>query len=281
MKQGVSRKTEEFSDQLFAKSRLIPAVVQEAGTNQVLMLAYMNQESLNRTFETGYTWFWSRSRQELWNKGGQSGHLQRVIRITADCDWDTLLVEVEQTGPACHTGNHSCFFRPLWEEEIRSALRERGNISEGGKAEETVGKIEMVQSAAIAKSVETTRSATIAGSVETGKPANALMDSMEALYQVALERRKFPQEGSYTCYLFEQGLDKILKKCGEECSEIIIAAKNGENQQTADEICDLLYHLTILMVEQDISLDQIQEILRRRAQKIGNRKQQRQSDHQS
>lgn len=249
MKQGTRRNTEEFSDQLFAKSRLIPAVVQEAGTNQVLMLAYMNQESLNRTFETGYTWFWSRSRQELWNKGGQSGHLQRVVKISADCDWDTLLVEVEQTGPACHTGSHSCFFRPLWEEEIRSALRESGNISEGGTA--------------------------------AGKPANALMDSMEALYQVALERRKFPQEGSYTCYLFEQGLDKILKKCGEECSEIIIAAKNGENQQTADEICDLLYHLTILMVEQDISLDQIQEILSRRAQKIGNRKQQRQSDHES
>lgn len=101
----------------FQKSELIPAIVQESGTNQVLMLAYMNQESLRKTFETGYTWFWSRSRQELWNKGATSGHLQKVVGLWADCDNDTLLVTVEQTGPACHTGAHSCFFKRLWEEE--------------------------------------------------------------------------------------------------------------------------------------------------------------------
>jgi len=101
----------------FQKSELIPAIVQESGTNQVLMLAYMNQESLRKTFETGYTWFWSRSRQELWNKGATSGHLQKVVDLWADCDDDTLLITVEQTGPACHTGAHSCFFKRLWEEE--------------------------------------------------------------------------------------------------------------------------------------------------------------------
>ena len=99
----------------FCKSPLIPAIVQETGTGEVLMLAYMNEESLQKTLETGYTWFYSRSRQKLWNKGETSGHVQRVLRVTADCDNDTLLVEVEQTGPACHTGHKSCFFQALWE----------------------------------------------------------------------------------------------------------------------------------------------------------------------
>lgn len=103
-----------FTDQFFKKSQLIPAIVQEAGTKEVLMLAYMNQESLKLTLQTGYTWFWSRSRQELWNKGATSGHLQKVISIHGDCDDDTLLVEVEQMGAACHTGSHSCFFNTIW-----------------------------------------------------------------------------------------------------------------------------------------------------------------------
>ncbi len=100
-------------EQYFAKSPLIPCIVQEKSTGQVLMLAYMNRESLQKTLETGYTWFWSRSRQELWNKGATSGHLQKVLSLTADCDNDTLLALVEQTGPACHTGSHSCFFNPV------------------------------------------------------------------------------------------------------------------------------------------------------------------------
>ncbi|WP_308752319.1 phosphoribosyl-AMP cyclohydrolase [uncultured Anaerotruncus sp.] len=102
-------------DVYFQKSELIPAIVQEAGTGEVLMLAYMNRESLQRTFETGYTWFWSRSRRELWNKGATSGHLQKVVDLRADCDDDTLLVTVEQAGSACHTGAHSCFFKEIWE----------------------------------------------------------------------------------------------------------------------------------------------------------------------
>lgn len=106
---------EENLDIYFKKGELIPCIVQEAGTGEVLMLAYMNRESLRRTLESGYTWFYSRSRQELWNKGATSGHLQRVVKLMGDCDCDTLLAVVEQTGPACHTGSHSCFFRPLGE----------------------------------------------------------------------------------------------------------------------------------------------------------------------
>ncbi len=105
-----------FLDSYFQKGGLIPAIVQEKATGQVLMLAYMNRESFQKTLETGFTWFWSRSRQELWNKGATSGHVQRVVSIHGDCDRDTLLIQVEQTGPACHTGSHSCFFRPIVEE---------------------------------------------------------------------------------------------------------------------------------------------------------------------
>lgn len=101
-------------DQLFLKAPLIPAIIQEKGTGKVLMLAYMNRKSLEKTLETGFTWFYSRSRQELWNKGATSGHLQKVFHIAADCDLDTLLVEVEQTGAACHTGNRTCFFNDVW-----------------------------------------------------------------------------------------------------------------------------------------------------------------------
>lgn len=109
-------KTPENLDCYFQKAELIPAIVQEQGTGEVLMLAYMNRESLRRTFETGYTWFWSRSRQELWNKGATSGHLQKVVDLRADCDDDTLLITVVQSGPACHTGAHSCFFKKVWGE---------------------------------------------------------------------------------------------------------------------------------------------------------------------
>ena len=111
--------TEQNLERFFAKGELIPAIVVEESTKEVLMLAYMNRESLAKTLETGYTWFYSRSRQELWNKGATSGHLQKVKKIVADCDDDTLLVMVEQTGPACHTGSHSCFFKPLWENGVR------------------------------------------------------------------------------------------------------------------------------------------------------------------
>ena len=191
----------------FKKSELLPAIVQEKDTGEVLMLAYMNRESLKKTFETGYTWFYSRSRQELWNKGATSGHVQKVVDIKGDCDEDTLLITVIQTGAACHTG------------------------------------------------------------------------ALEGLYQVVQERKGEKREGSYTCYLFEQGLDKILKKCGEECSEVIIAAKNGKNEDTANEICDLIYHLLVMMVESGIPLEDVEKILAERRQKIGNLKKFHVSDH--
>lgn len=110
-------KLKTFLEVFFQKADLVPAIVQEESTKEVLMLAYMNRESMRKTFETGYTWFYSRSRQELWNKGATSGHLQKVISIHGDCDQDTLLIKVEQIGAACHTGSHSCFFREIWRSE--------------------------------------------------------------------------------------------------------------------------------------------------------------------
>lgn len=247
----------------FVKAPLIPAVVQDKNTKKVLMLAYMNEESLKKTVETGYTWFYSRSRKELWNKGATSGHVQKVVSITGDCDDDTLLVEVEQTGPACHTGEETCFFQ-------------KGGIADFRKDGEEV----------------------IADFPSGGENIN--IDSpLQELYGVVQERQKTFSENSYTCYLFQKGLDKILKKCGEECSEVIIAAKNAAAARSAmaedgaeggkvaaqsdlkEEICDLLYHLTVLMVNEGIELDEIDEILKQRSRKIGNLKNFRESDHNS
>jgi phosphoribosyl-AMP cyclohydrolase / phosphoribosyl-ATP pyrophosphohydrolase len=237
----------------FVKAPLIPAVIQEKDTRKVLMLAYMNEESLSKTIETGYTWFYSRSRNELWNKGATSGHVQKVISITGDCDDDTLLIEVEQTGPACHTGNESCFFQESGIAEFRT------------KDEKERIRME--------------------------KEAAAKDGALSELYRVVLDRKAEFVENSYTCYLFQKGLDKILKKCGEECSEVIIAAKNEASSQEdmkeaglldlKNEICDLLYHLTVLMVNEGLSLDEINEILQQRSQKIGNLKTFHDSNHNS
>ena len=237
----------------FVKASLIPAIIQDRNTKKVLMLAYMNEESLKKTIETGYTWFFSRSRNELWNKGATSGNVQRVVSITGDCDDDTLLIEVEQTGPACHTGNETCFYQESGIAEFRS----KDEIEESRKRQE----------------------------------AAECDDALKELYEVVLERQKTFTENSYTCYLFEKGLDKILKKCGEECSEVLIAAKNaaalGEDMrdaaqlETKNEICDLIYHLTVLMVNEGIKLDEINEILKQRSQKIGNLKTFHQSNHNS
>jgi phosphoribosyl-ATP pyrophosphohydrolase/phosphoribosyl-AMP cyclohydrolase len=237
----------------FAKAPLIPAIIQEKNTGKVLMLAYMNEESLRKTIETGYTWFFSRSRNQLWNKGETSGHVQKVISITGDCDDDTLLIEVEQTGPACHTGHETCFYQVSGVAEFRTkeekAKRQKEKESEYNDS------------------------------------------ALRELYQVVLDRQKSFAENSYTCYLFQKGLDKILKKCGEECSEVIVAAKNaalyGDEMKEAalldlkNEICDLLYHLTVLMVNEGIELDEINEILNQRSQKIGNLKTFHDSDHNS
>ena len=203
----------------FVKGELIPAVVQDYKSKEVLMLAYMNEESLAKTLETGYTWFYSRSRKELWNKGATSGHTQRVVKLDYDCDEDTLLVLVEQNGAACHTGNRSCFYRTLVENE---------EVPE----------------------------------------ANPLV----SLEEVIASRKANPEEGSYTCYLFEKGLDKVLKKVGEECAETIIAAKNGDKTELNGEVNDLIYHLMVMMNICELPLDDVLAELEKRSKKIGNLK---------
>ena len=187
----------------FDENGLIPAIVQDFQTKQVLTLAYMNEESLAISLAERRTCFWSRSRQQLWRKGEESGNVQHIVSITADCDEDALLVQVTKEGPACHTGQESCFFQPVFVDEA-------------------------VQSLGIA-----------------------------GLYQLLQGRQQQPQSGSYTSYLFEKGLDKILKKVGEESTEVIIAGKAEDKAETIYEIADLMYHVMVLMVEMGISVDDV------------------------
>ena len=191
----------------FDEKGLIPAIVVDATTKEVLTLAYMNAESLAITMEKGCTCFWSRSRNELWLKGETSGNYQHVVSITADCDKDALVVKVEKDGPACHTGAESCFFQPVFISEELTEFSLRG------------------------------------------------------LYQTLLGRKKDRPQGSYTTYLFEKGLDKILKKIGEECTEVIIAGKAEDKKETVYEIADLAYHLLVLMVQNGITVDDVQKEL--------------------
>jgi phosphoribosyl-ATP pyrophosphohydrolase/phosphoribosyl-AMP cyclohydrolase len=188
----------------FSADGLIPAVVQDARTREVLTVAYMNQEALRLTLEERETYFWSRSRQALWHKGETSGNSQKVLKVSLDCDNDTVLVEVEPAGPACHTGSYSCF------------------------------------------------------GVEPG-----LESVLNELYSVIERRKEERPEGSYTTYLFNSGLDKILKKVGEEATETIVAAKNNDGRLSS-ETADLLYHLLVLLVERGISLDEISRELKQR-----------------
>lgn len=187
----------------FDEQGLIPAIVVDAVTKQVLTLAYMNRESLAISMEKGLTCFYSRSRQELWLKGETSGNYQHIVSITADCDNDALVVVVEPDGPACHTGTTSCFTHPVWESEELSEF------------------------------------------------------SLQALMSLIEGRKTEKKEGSYTTYLFEKGLDKILKKVGEENTEVIIAAKADDKAETIYEIADLTYHLLVLMIQMGISLEDI------------------------
>lgn len=186
---------------------LIPAVVTEAGTGKLLMLAYMNRESLKISIREEITCFWSRSRQELWRKGETSGNRQHIVRITADCDLDALQVVVKKDGPACHTGEESCFHQEVCENDALSEF------------------------------------------------------SAEALMRLLQDRKLHKKEGSYTTYLFEKGIDKILKKVGEEATEVIIAGKAGDRRETVYEIADLAYHIMVLMTEMGISLEDVREEL--------------------
>lgn len=194
----------------FDEQGLIPAIVQDHYTKQVLTLAYMNKESLAITIDEQRTCFWSRSRQELWRKGDTSGAVQHVVSITADCDGDALVVEVVKDGPACHTGEESCFFQPIYlSEELKQF-------------------------------------------------------SYEGLYELIAGRKTAPKEGSYTTYLFEKGLDKILKKVGEECTEVIIGGCKADREETIYEIADLTYHVMVLMVQLGITIEDITRELEKR-----------------
>ena len=183
----------------FDANGLIPAVVQDYYSKKVLTVAYMNRESLEISMNEGRTCFYSRSRQTLWRKGETSGNVQEIVCIRTDCDMDALVVEVIKSGPACHTGEDSCFFNDVYQSEEHKDF------------------------------------------------------SMEALYDVIAGRKLNPKEGSYTTYLFNKGVDKILKKVGEECTEVIIEGKAGDKETTIYEIADLAYHLMVLMVEMGIT----------------------------
>lgn len=188
-----------IDDLKFDEKGLIPAVVTDFYSKKVLTLAYMNRESLKISMEEGKTCFYSRSRKCLWRKGETSGNVQHIVGIAADCDLDALWVEVVKDGPACHTGEDSCFHNPVYR---------------GGAAENF---------------------------------------SLDKLYALLSERKREKPQGSYTTYLFEQGMDKILKKVGEECTEVIVAGKGGDRAETVFEIADLAYHVMVLMAEMEIA----------------------------
>lgn len=195
----------------FDEKGLIPAIVQDYKTKEVLTLAYMNRESLEISIKEKATCFFSRSRQKLWRKGETSGNIQHIISITADCDKDALTVLVKKDGPACHTGAESCFYEPVYKnDDIQQAFE------------------------------------------------------LKQLYELILGRKEFPEKGSYTTYLFEKGLDKILKKVGEESTEVIIAAKSQDKAETIYEIADLTYHVMVLMAETGISVNEIIDELEKR-----------------
>ena len=198
-----------FEEIRFDERGLIPAIVQNAATREVLTLAYMNRESLERTIETKQTWFWSRSRNELWHKGATSGNTQEVVSLALDCDRDAIVVLVNPAGPACHTGAISCF--------------------------------------------------------DAGTRSDDLGPLLDQLYELIQSRERERPAGSYTTYLFEEGLDKILKKLGEESAETIIAAKNDDQGRLTAEVSDLVYHLLVLLVARGVSLAQV-------AAELGNRR---------
>lgn len=190
---------------------LVPVVAQAASTGEVLMLAYANREALERTRETGMAHYWSRSRGELWQKGGTSGNVQRVLEVRVDCDGDAVLYRLQQTGPACHTGEHSCFHRAVGPAELEGA----------GGAGHILGRVE----------------------------------------EIVRQREAERPAGSYTTYLFENGIDKVLKKIGEEATEVVIAGKNEDGAELRAESADLLFHLLVLLRVRGIALEEIWEEL--------------------
>lgn len=208
---------ELFTTLKFDAAGLIPAVVQNIETNEVLMVAYMNADTIKKTMETGRAVFWSRSRREEWVKGETSGNYMYVKEIRVDCDCDCLILLVNPAGPACHTGNRSCFFRKVKD----------GKLVEDNKA-------------------------------------NERSDIFAREQAVVIDRKKHPEDGSYTNYLFDKGEDKILKKVGEEAAEVVIAGKNRDKDEISYEVADLIYHLTVMLVDNDMTWDNIYTEMERR-----------------
>ena len=213
-KESPSAENADISMISFGKDGLVPCICQDAKTGAVLMLAYMNEQSLRLTLEKKRAVYYSRSRSELWEKGATSGNTQKVRAIYYDCDADALLIKVDQTGNACHTGEYSCFFNAVFD--------------------------------------------------DLGVSADSGSSVFGELYATVIGRKNDPSEGSYTNYLFDKGLDKILKKVGEEAAETIIAAKNQDRQELIGETGDLIYHLTVMLAEKGISMDEIEQELKNR-----------------
>ena len=213
----------------FDKEGLVPAIIQDNNTLEVLMVAYMNKEALMLSLDTGKTHFWSRSRRKIWMKGETSGNVQEIVDISLDCDGDAILIKVKQTKAACHTGHKSCFYRQIDKKDLTF--------------QETSDKV--FDPSEVYKSKD---------------KASVL----QKVYDIIVDRQKNPKEGSYTNYLFEKGIDKILKKVGEESAEVIIAAKNRIKGEVINEVADLLYHMMVMLVEQGIELDKIYDELHSR-----------------
>ncbi len=203
-----------LQDIQFNEKGLVPAIVQDARSKEVLTLAYMNKESIELTLEKEETVFYSRSREELWHKGATSGHTQKVMEIRFDCDQDALLVQVIPSGPACHKGDYSCFTESLLSQDVRA-----------------------------------------------GDQPYAIVDELR---KVLAERKTTLPENSYTSQLFQQGVDRIAKKIGEEAGEVIIAAKNDDPEELSLESADLLFHLLMLLTDRGVSLDQVLAVLEKR-----------------
>ncbi len=219
----------DFEEIKWDERGLVPAIIQDIETQEVLMLAYMNREALEETLKTGKVHFFSRKRQRIWMKGEESGNIQEVKKILIDCDKDALLIKVRSHGPACHTGNKSCFFTEL---DKKIDNKPSGKDLYGGGC-----------------------------------------SILERLYEVILERKSHPErEDSYTALLFRKGIDKILKKIGEESTEVVIACKNQNQDEIIYEVADLFYHILVALGYFDIAPYRIYEELKKRFGKSGLRK---------
>jgi len=212
-----------FNEFKLNEQGLLPVITQDYKSKKVLMQAYMNEVAFEKTLESNQAYYYSRSRNSLWKKGETSGHFQEVKKIYLDCDKDCLLIEVNQTGVACHTGEYSCFYREIVRKGENNMLKEV-------------------------------------------KQGEELLDEkiLKKVYNVIVDRKNNPKEGSYTNYLFEKGIDKMLKKVGEESAEVIIASKNTDKKEVVYEISDLIYHLMVVMVEKGVTWEEIYKELTQR-----------------